>query len=51
MKSLEANNKTRTCFHLRYIKENEAMFMLGMYLEPNGNNKYQVKYMHKNATT
>ena len=30
--------------------ENEAMFMLGMYLEPDGNNKDQVKYMHKKET-
>ena len=25
------------------------MFMLGMYLARDGNKKYQVKYMHKNA--
>ena len=27
------------------------MSMLGIYLAPDGNNKYQVKRMHKNATT
>ena len=27
------------------------MFMLGMYLALDGNNKNQVKYMHKTATT
>ena len=27
------------------------MFTLGMYVAPDGNNKYQVKYMHKKATT
>ena len=27
------------------------MIMLGMYFAPDGNNKNQVKYMHKNATT
>ena len=27
------------------------MSMLGVYLAPGGNNKYQVKYMHLKATT
>ena len=26
------------------------MYLLGMYLAPGGNNKDQVKYMHKNST-
>ena len=47
---MEATNKTRENFPLRYLKANEVMFMLGMYLTPDGNNKDQVKYMHKKAT-
>ena len=27
------------------------MFMLGLYLTPDGNNNYQVKYTHKKANT
>ena len=50
-KILEATHKTGENFSVRYPKANEAMFMLGMYLVPDGNNKDQVKYMHKKATT
>ena len=44
-KILEATNKTREVVPLCYIKTNEAMYMLGMYIAPDGNNKYQVKYI------
>ena len=37
-------------YPLRYLYAREVMYMLGMYLTPDGNNKYQVKYMNKNAT-
>ena len=40
---LEATNKTRKIVPLQYLKENRAMFVLGMYLAPDGNNKDQVK--------
>ena len=49
-KILEDNNKTRKEFPLQYLEANEAMLMLGMYLEPNGNNKDQVKYIKKKST-
>ena len=48
-KILEASNKTREIVLLRYLKANEAMFMLGMYLAPDDNDRYQVKYMHKHS--
>ena len=47
---MEATNKTRKIIPLQYLKANEAMFILGMYPAPDGNNKDQVKYMHKKAT-
>ena len=47
----ETINKTRKIIPLCYIKSNEAMFILGVYLAPDGNNKDQVKYMHKNPTS
>ena len=37
-------------YPLRYLYARKVMYMLGMYLTPDGNNKYQVKYMNKNAT-
>ena len=49
-KILEATNKTVKIAPLWYLKANGAMFMLGMYLSPDGNKKDQVKYMHKKAT-
>ena len=49
-KIMEAANKTRGVFPLQYLQEHEATFMLGMYLAPDGNNKDQVKYLHKKAT-
>ena len=36
---------------LIYLNASKAMFMLVMYLAPDGNNKDQVKYMHGKATT
>ena len=50
-KFLETTNKAGENFPLRYLQENEAILILGMYLAPDGNNKYQVKYMHKMAAT
>ena len=47
---MEATDKTREIVPLYYIKENESIIMLGIYLAPDVNNKYQVKYMHKNTT-
>ena len=47
---LEDTNKAGEKFPLQYTQENEAMYMLGMYLAPDGNIKYKVKYMHKNLT-
>ena len=47
----KATNKTREIPPLFYLKENEAIFMLGMFLAPYGSTKYQFKYMHKKATT
>ena len=49
-KILEATNKTRKIVSLRYLKEHKAMFLLGMYLATYGNDKDQVKYIHKKAT-
>ena len=49
-KILEDNNKTREIVPFRYLKDNKTIFMFGMYLAPDGNNKDQVKYMHKKAT-
>ena len=49
-KIIEATNKAEGIVPLRYLQENEAMSMLGMYPVPDGNNKDQVKYMHKKAT-
>ena len=37
-------------FSLIYLNASKAMFMLVMYLAPDGNNKDQVKYMHEKAT-
>ena len=48
---MKYTNKTREIVPLRYLKANGAMFMLGMYLAPDGNNNNQVKYMHKKATS
>ena len=50
-KILETTSKTREIIPLQYLKANEAMFMLGMYIAPYGNNKDQVKRMHKKATS
>ena len=36
---------------LHYLKSDEEMEMLGMYLSPDGNNHDQVKYMKKNHST
>ena len=44
---LEATNKSGENIPLLYLQANEAMSMLGIYLAPYVNNKYQVKYMHK----
>ena len=49
-KILEATNETGYFFSLRYLKSNEALFVLGIYLTPDGNNKDQVKYMHQKST-
>ena len=49
-KVLKATNKSGEMYPLRYLYAREVMYMLGMYLTPDGNNKYQVKYMNKNAT-
>ena len=48
---MEATNKTRNNFPLRYVQENEAIFMLEMYFALNETHKDQVKYMEKNSTT
>ena len=42
-KILEANNKTREIVSLQYLQANEAIFMVGMCLELDSNNNYQVK--------
>ena len=47
---MEATNKAGEIVPLLYLQEDEAMYMLGMYLVTNENNKYQVKYMHKKST-
>ena len=47
---LETTNTTRKIVSLLYLKPNEAMFMLGIYLAPDGNDKYQVEFMKKKAT-
>ena len=49
-KVMEATNKAGEIVPLLYLQEDEAMYMLGMYLVTNENNKYQVKYMHKKST-
>ena len=46
---MEDTKKTREIVSLRYLTANESMFMLVMYLALDGNNKDQVKYMHKKA--
>ena len=38
-KFLEATNKTTEIVPLQCLKANESMFMLGMYLESDGNQK------------
>ena len=35
-KILEGTNKTREVVPLIYLKKNQAMFMLGIYLAPDG---------------
>ena len=42
--------EAREIVPLQYFQENEAIFMLGIYLPPYGNNKYQVKHMQKKST-
>ena len=49
-KPLIDSNKAAEITHLRYLRENEVNYMLGMYLEPDGNNENQVISMHKKAT-
>ena len=44
---MEYTNKAGEISPLRHLHANEAISMLGIYLTPDGNNKYQVKYMHK----
>ena len=46
-KILEDDNKIRENFPLQHHKENEEMFMLGMYRALDGNNKDRFKYMQK----
>ena len=46
-KILEATNNTREIVPFWYLKENEAIFMLEMYLSPDSNNKDKVKYIKK----
>ena len=40
---LEATNKSREIVPLRYLKAKKAMFMFGIYIAPDGNNKYYIK--------
>ena len=49
-KILEDDNKIRENFPLQHHKENEEMFMLGMYRALDGNNKDRFKYMQKKET-
>ena len=49
-KVMKATYKAGEISPLRYLHAREAISMLVMYLTPDGNNKYQVKYMNKNAT-
>ena len=50
-KTLTGKTKEGITFPLRYLKSDEAMIMLGMYLDPYGNNHDQVKYTRKNHST
>ena len=47
---MEATNKVGETVPLQYLQSNEAMYMLVMYLTPDGNNKDKVKYMHRKVT-
>ena len=47
---MEATNKAGKIVPLQYIKATEAISILGIYLAPDDNNKYQVKYMNKKST-
>ena len=49
-KVLEATNKSGEIVPLWYLQVNEAISMLGIYLALDGNNKYQVKCIHKKST-
>ena len=47
---MEATNKSGEIVPLQYTQANEAVYTLVIYLAPDGNNKDQVKYMHKKET-
>ena len=47
---LEDTNKRREIIPLLYLRANQAIFMLGMYLAPDINNKDQVELIHKKET-
>ena len=49
-KVLEATNNVGEISPLQYLYAIEEMFILGIYLTPDVNNKYQVKYMQKKET-
>ena len=46
---MEATNKSGEIVPLQYLQASKAMSILGMYPALDGNNKDQVKYMHKKA--
>ena len=50
-KILEATNKSGDIVLLQFIQANEEMYMLGMYLVPDGNNKDQVRYINRKANS
>ena len=49
-KILEATNKTREIVPLCNLKANYEIFVLVIYVPPDGSNKDQVKNMHKKET-